>query len=92
MNRIYSKDTDTLMFVFSDERIADVVDLDYQTLLELDCDGNPVALTIEHARERNVWLQPALSAQTHSENPGLTETNLDQSRKIRTNPDKSGQT
>lgn len=54
MNRIYSKDTDTLMFVFSDERIADVVDLDYQTLLELDCDGNPVALTIEHARERDV--------------------------------------
>ncbi|MCY3569266.1 MAG: DUF2283 domain-containing protein [Chloroflexi bacterium] len=54
MNRIYSEDTDTLMFVFSDERVADHVDLDYQTLLELDCDGNPVALTIEHARERKV--------------------------------------
>ncbi len=47
-------DTDTLLFVFSDERITDVIDLDYQTLFELDCDGNPVALTIEHARERNV--------------------------------------
>ncbi len=58
MNRIYSKDTDTLLFVFSDERIADVVDLDYQTLLELDCDGNPVALTIEHAREREVLRPP----------------------------------
>ncbi len=54
MNRIYSKDTDTLLFVFSDKRITDVIDLDYQTLLELDCDGNPVALTIEHARERKV--------------------------------------
>lgn len=54
MKRIYSEDTDTLMFVFSDERVADYVDLDYQTLLELDCDGNPVALTIEHARERKV--------------------------------------
>ncbi len=54
MNRIYSKDTDTLMFVFSVGRITDIVDLDHQTLLELDCDGNPVALTIEHARERNV--------------------------------------
>ncbi|MCY3569268.1 MAG: DUF2283 domain-containing protein [Chloroflexi bacterium] len=54
MNRIYSEDTDTLMFVFSDEPIADYVDLDYQTLLELDCDGNPAALTIEHARERKV--------------------------------------
>ena len=54
MKRFYFKDTDTLVFQFSDERIADVVDLDYQTLLELDCDGSPVALTIEHARERNV--------------------------------------
>ena len=54
MKRLYFKDTDTLLFVFSDKRIADVIDLDYQTLLELDCDGKPVALTIEHARERNL--------------------------------------
>ena len=54
MKRFYFKDTDTLLFVFSDKRVTDIVDLDYQTLLELDCDGNPVALTIEHARERNV--------------------------------------
>ena len=54
MKRFYFKDTDTLVFEFSDERITDIIDLDYQTLLELDCDGNPVALTIEHARERNV--------------------------------------
>ena len=54
MKRFYFKDTDTLLFEFSDEPIADYVDLDYQTLLEFDCDGNPVALTIEHARERKV--------------------------------------
>ena len=54
MKRLYFKDTDTLVFEFSDELITDIVDLDYQTLLELDCDGNPVALTIEHARERNI--------------------------------------
>ena len=54
MNRIYFKDTDTLLFVFSDERIVDYVDLDYQTLLELDCNGNPVALTIEHAQKRGL--------------------------------------
>lgn len=54
MKRFYFKDTDTLVFEFSNERITDIIDLDYQTLLELDCDGNPVALTIEHARERNV--------------------------------------
>ena len=44
MKRFYFKDTDTLLFEFSDKPIADYVDLDYQTLLELDCDGNPVAL------------------------------------------------
>ena len=54
MKRFYFKDTDTLVFEFSDERITDIIDLDYQTLLELDCDGNPVALTIEHACERNI--------------------------------------
>ena len=54
MKRFYFKDTDTLLFEFSDKPIADYVDLDYQTLLELDCDGNPVALTIEHARERKL--------------------------------------
>ena len=54
MKRIYSKDTDTLLFVFSDEHVVDHVDLDYQTLLDLDCDGNPVALTIEHARQRKI--------------------------------------
>ena len=54
MKRLYFKDTDMLVFEFSDELITDIVDLDYRTLLELDCDGNPVALTIEHARERNI--------------------------------------
>ena len=40
MKANYFKDTDTLVFEFSDERITDIIDLDYQTLLELDCDGN----------------------------------------------------
>lgn len=66
MNRIYSKDTDTLMFVFSDKRVVDHVDLDYQTLLELDCDGNPVALTIEHAREREVLRPPDAGGLPHA--------------------------
>ena len=54
MRRFYFTDTDTLLFEFSDERAVDYVDLDEQTLLELDCNGHPVVLTIEHARERNV--------------------------------------
>ncbi len=60
MKRFYFKDTDTLLFQFSDERTVDHIDLDYQTLLELDCDGNPVALTIEHARERNILPDSAI--------------------------------
>jgi len=54
VKRKYYEDTDTLWFVFSDKPVVDYVDLDFQTLLELDCNGNPVALTIEHARERKI--------------------------------------
>ncbi len=57
VNRIYFKDTDTLLFEFGDPFVdgpIDHVDLDYQTSLEFDCEGNLVALTIEHARERNI--------------------------------------
>ena len=52
MSHIYFKDTDTLVFDFSDEEIVDYIDLDSETLLELDGNGNPVALTIEFARKR----------------------------------------
>ena len=64
MRRLYFKDTDTLLFTFSEKRVVDIVDLDYQTLLELDCDGHPVALTIEHAKERNVLPDPAVDQLT----------------------------
>ena len=60
MKATYFKDTDTLLFTFSDERVTDIIDLDYQTLLELDCNGHPVVLTIEHARERDIPPQPDL--------------------------------
>ena len=58
MRRFYFEDTDTLLFTFSEERVTDIVDLDYQTLIELDCQGNPVSLTIERARERGVLAEP----------------------------------
>ena len=57
MRRYYAKDTDTLLLHISDEPVVDIVDLDYQTLLELDANGLQVALTIEHAAERG--LHPA---------------------------------
>ena len=45
------------MFVFRNANVGeelDHVDLDDDTALELDCDGNPVALTIEFAKKRGV--------------------------------------
>ena len=67
MNRIYFQDTDTLLFEFGDTYVdgpIDHVDLDYQTSLEFDCEGNLVALTIEHAKERGLpadsrWVPPS---------------------------------
>ena len=59
--RTYSEDTDTLLIEFNDGRIAETHQLDEHTLLELDADGNAVALTIELARARNLF--PNLSVE-----------------------------
>ena len=59
--RTYFEDTDTLYLKLSDERIAETLPLDENTLLELDADGNAVALTIEFARARNLF--PNLSVE-----------------------------
>jgi uncharacterized protein YuzE len=48
----YFQDTDTLHIEF---KVADVVetrDLDENTQLDIDKDGNICAMTIEHARDR----------------------------------------
>ena len=62
MRRQYSKDSDTLLFEFGDTYIdgpIDHVDLDYQTSIEFDCEGNLVSQTIEHATERGVLTEGA---------------------------------
>lgn len=46
----YFSDTDTLYVVFNDREIVDTADLNENTLVDLDADGNIVALTLEHAR------------------------------------------
>jgi uncharacterized protein YuzE len=46
-------DTDTLYVEFKAGTIAGTCDLDENTLLEVDANGQLVALTIEHASERN---------------------------------------
>lgn len=48
----YFADTDTLHIEFRSVEVAETRDLDENTLLELDRDGQICAITIEHAKER----------------------------------------
>ena len=48
----YFEDTDTLYVVFKDAEVRETKDLDENTVVEYDAQGNLVSMTIEHARER----------------------------------------
>ncbi|MCP9447502.1 MAG: DUF2283 domain-containing protein [Nitrospira sp.] len=48
----YFQDTDTLYIEFRVAEVAETKDLDENTQLDLDKDGNICAMTIEHARDR----------------------------------------
>lgn len=48
----YFGDTDTLYIEFRGADIAETRDLDENTLMDLDADGNVCAITFEHASER----------------------------------------
>ncbi len=48
----YSQNTDTLYIEFESAEVAETKDLDEDTLLDLDRDGNICAITVEHAKER----------------------------------------
>ncbi len=48
----YFQDTDTLLVNFIDSEIVETRDLNENTLIELDKDGNLVSMTIEHARKK----------------------------------------
>jgi len=48
----YFEDTDTLYLVFKEAAVDETRDLDENTLVEFDAQGNLVSMTIEHARER----------------------------------------
>jgi uncharacterized protein YuzE len=48
----YFQDTDTLYIELRQAEVVETRDLDENTLLDLDRDGNICAITIEHARER----------------------------------------
>ncbi|MDQ3775052.1 MAG: DUF2283 domain-containing protein [Pseudomonadota bacterium] len=48
----YFADTDTLYIEFRDRDIADSKDLDENTVLDVDAQGNVCAITFEHASQR----------------------------------------
>ena len=48
----YFQDTDTLYIEFRAAEIAETRDLDENTLIDIDSEGNLCAITIEHASDR----------------------------------------
>ena len=48
----YFADSDTLYIEFNDQAIAEPVDLDENTVLDLDAEGHVCAITCEHASAR----------------------------------------
>jgi len=48
----YFQDTDTLHIEFRAVAVAETRDLDEDTLLDLDQEGNICGITIEHAKDR----------------------------------------
>jgi uncharacterized protein YuzE len=48
----YFEDTDTLYIEFRAAQIAETRDLDENTILDLDKEGQVCAITVEHARDR----------------------------------------
>jgi uncharacterized protein YuzE len=48
----YFTDTDTLLMEFRDAPVVETRDLDENTVLDLDADGNVCAITVEHASKR----------------------------------------
>ena len=48
----YFEDTDTLHIEFRTAEVAETRDLDEDTLLDVDRDGNICGITVEHAKKR----------------------------------------
>ena len=48
----YFQDTDTLYIEFKSTVVTESRDLDENTLLDLDAEGNVCGITVEHARDR----------------------------------------
>lgn len=48
----YFTDTDTLLMELRDASVVETRDLDENTIIDLDADGNVCAITVEHASTR----------------------------------------
>jgi uncharacterized protein YuzE len=48
----YFEETDTLLIEFRDAPVAETRDLDENTVLDVDAQGNICAITVEHASTR----------------------------------------
>jgi uncharacterized protein YuzE len=48
----YFSDTDTFLIEFQDAAVAETRDLDEDTVLDVDANGNICAITIEHASHK----------------------------------------
>jgi uncharacterized protein YuzE len=48
----YFEDTDTLYIEFKASEIVESKDLDENTILDMDANGNMCAITLEHAKDR----------------------------------------
>jgi uncharacterized protein YuzE len=49
MRICYFEDTDTLLIEFKEGPVAETRDLDEDTVMDLDGDGNICAITVQHA-------------------------------------------
>lgn len=52
MNIKYFQDTDTLYIEFKATEVVESKDLDENTILDLDSEGNICGITVEHASQR----------------------------------------
>jgi YD repeat-containing protein len=52
MKAIFFPDTDTLYFELRATEVTDTRDLDNDTILDYDAEGNVVGITLEHAKSK----------------------------------------
>lgn len=52
MKMSYFQDTDTLYIEFNETDVVETKELDENTVIDLDVDGNVISITLEHASRR----------------------------------------